>query len=85
MLHYAKIKLRLRRKIYHVTCFNRIACRNNIDDYIQLYEEPTDESIIQAVLSEEGIKDKIASDDDDKEEEEIVSITYNNKEGKKSI
>ena len=48
----------------------------DIDDDIQIYEAPTDESIIQVVLIEEGIREEVASDDDDKEEEEIVSITY---------
>jgi hypothetical protein len=58
---------------------------------IQLCENPTDETIIQMVLIEEGIKDEIvpSSDDDDEEEEEeeeeedisIITVRYITKFG----
>ena len=54
----------------------------NIDHKIQLYEEPTDETIIQTVLIEEGIQNEITESGDD-DDDEIPIISH--KKGKEAF
>jgi len=49
----------------------------NIDNNnIQLWEEPTDETIIQKILIKEGMQGETIPSSDDDEEEERSIITY---------